>query len=270
MSSGSVWWPGMYTLLLYLQWKSWKKIQDDILFDRDGLPKGHAVGLLPIVMIAELIVGSKVQNSTTTTCNFFIPWLFTFPEQSVHWARLEDAFFTNQEHRQPLSLKTTRNDSQILVVTKQRIKVWRKKTTCRGASAVPPGRRVEHVAMPWHNKVVKFSLNPFLGEVISTNYQTLNLERLERKPQEQTSQRKLRLEVFFYLWTCMLDLLFDDQSEPESFISVSVRILYSILNIDLSNYPHHDGLVVKQIWKFLPLLQSWIPKYHRNEGSSAT
>ena len=61
----------------------------------------------------------------------------------------------------------------------------------------------------------------------------------------------------------MLDLLFDDQSEPESFISVSVRILYSILNIDLSNYPHHDGLVVKQIWKFLPLLQSWITEYHQ-------
>ena len=50
-----------------------KKNHDDILFDIDGLPKGHAVGLLPIVMIAELIVGSKVQNSTTTTCNFFIP-----------------------------------------------------------------------------------------------------------------------------------------------------------------------------------------------------
>ena len=56
-----------------------KKNHDDILFDKDVLPKGHAVGLLPIVMIAELIVGSKVQNSTTTTCNFFIPWQFTFP-----------------------------------------------------------------------------------------------------------------------------------------------------------------------------------------------
>ena len=43
----------------------------------------------------------------------------------------------------------------------------------------------------------------------------------------------------------MLDLLFDEQSEPVCFISASVRILYSILNIDLSNSPHHNGRVVK-------------------------
>ena len=45
----------------------------------------------------------------------------------------------------------------------------------------------------------------------------------------------------------MLDLLFDEQSEPVCFISASVRILYSILNIDLSNFPHHNGIVVKHV-----------------------
>ena len=45
----------------------------------------------------------------------------------------------------------------------------------------------------------------------------------------------------------MLDLLFDEQSEPVCFISASVRILYSILNIDLSNSPHHNGIVVNHV-----------------------
>ena len=90
------------------------------------------------------------------------------------------------------------------------------------------------------------------------NYQTLNLGQLGRKPQEQTSQRKLRLEVF-YLWAWMLDVLVDELSDPESFISVIVRILYSILNIDLSNSLHHNGIVVKHvIFTPSPILYTWI------------
>ena len=67
----------------------------------------------------------------------------------------------------------------------------------------------------------------------------------------------------------MLDLLFDKQSEPVCFISASVRILYSILNIDLSNFPHHNGIVVKHV-DFYSFSNPEYLNTTRNEGSSAT
>ena len=67
----------------------------------------------------------------------------------------------------------------------------------------------------------------------------------------------------------MLDVLVDELSDPESFISVIVRILHSILNIDLSNSPHHNGIAVKNVI-FYPFSNPVYLNNTRNEGGSAT